>query len=361
MLHAKPYKAVTIGKTEWTWQTNAPPRKRLIGNRSQERAIKLQQLHYFLNVIEAGNISAAATALNLAQPALGMQIKQLENELGTALLVRHSRGVVPTPAGKLLYRHARHILDAVEHARHEVSNLKGNRPASLRLGMNPSMVHILGPNLLTEVKSVLPEVKVSLTEERSQMLLIALERRQLDVAIIYNVEDRPDLSRQALLEEDLLFLTSTSKTKRRGTINFSEVLKSDLAIGGERSIVREILEAEARRLSLSVRPAFEVHSLASMNSMVRRGVATTVMPYALCVNDIKKRKVIGRKIISPHLTRTLYVVHHRAHLPILDDERVNDYVFMLVKSYYAAIIPFARWIADSHSLTAIPNKPKIGS
>ena len=86
--------------------------------------------------------------------------------------------------------------------------------------MNPSMVHILGPNLLTEVKSVLPDVKVSLAEERSQMLLIALERRQLDVAIIYNVEDRPDLSRQALLEEDLLFLTAASKSKaarRRST------------------------------------------------------------------------------------------------------------------------------------------------
>jgi LysR family nitrogen assimilation transcriptional regulator len=311
-------------------------------------------------VVHTGNISAAATALNLAQPALGMQIKQLENELGTALLVRHSRGVVPTPAGKLLYRHARLILDAVEHARHEVTNLKGNKPASLRLGMNPSMVHILGPNLLTEVKSILPDVKVSLAEERSQMLLIALERRQLDVAIIYNVEDRPDLSRQALIEEDLLFLTAASKAKRRSAVNFSEVLKSDLAIGGERSIVREIVEAEARRLSLSVRPAFEVHSLASMNSMVRRGVATTVMPYALCMNDIKKRTVIGRKIISPHLTRTLYVVHHRAHLPILDDERVNDYVFMLVKSYYSAIIPFARWIADSHTLAAISNKPNVG-
>jgi len=289
-----------------------------------------------------------------------MQIKQLENELGTALLVRHSRGVAPTPAGKLLYRHARLILDAVEQARHEVTGLRTRKPTSLRLGVNPSMVHILGPNLLTEVKSILPDVKVSLAEERSKMLLIALERRQLDVAIVYNVEDRPDLSRQALIEEDLLFLTAAKKAKGRDVVNFSDVLKSDLAIGGERSIVREIVESEARRLSLSVRPAFEVHSLASMNSMVRRGEASTVMPYALCMNDIKKRLVVGRRIISPQLTRTLYVVHNRAHLPILDDERVNDYVLMLVKSYFSAIVPFARWIADSQTLAAISSKPKVG-
>ena len=327
----------------------------------KERAIKLQQLHYFRHVIEAGNISSAAASLNFAQPALGMQIKQLENELGTTLLVRHSRGVAPTAAGKLLYRHASHILEAVEHARRDVSKLKGNKPAILRLGMNPSMVHVLGPNLLTEVKSVLPDVKVSLAEERSKMLLIALERRQLDVAIIYNVEERPDLSRKALLEEDLLFMSAASKSKRRGPISFSEVLKNDLAIGGERSIMREIVETEARRRSWNVRPAFEVHSLASMNSMVRRGIATTVMPYALCMKDIKKGTVIGRKVISPQLTRTLYVVHHRAHLPIVDDERVHDYILMLIKSYYATIVPFARWIADSNTMEATSDPRRPGS
>ena len=66
--------------------------------------MNLRQLRYFLSVVEAGNMTRAADQLHVAQTALGMQIKQLEESLGVALLVRHSRGVEPTPAGKLLAR-----------------------------------------------------------------------------------------------------------------------------------------------------------------------------------------------------------------------------------------------------------------
>ena len=55
--------------------------------------MNFRQLNYFVRVIDAGNMTRAAEQLNVAQPALGMQIKQLEEELGVALLVRHSRGI----------------------------------------------------------------------------------------------------------------------------------------------------------------------------------------------------------------------------------------------------------------------------
>lgn len=282
----------------------------------------------------------------MAQPALGMQIKLLENELGVSLLFRHSRGVAATPAGKLMYRHALRILASFELAKLEVQELRAKKPLALRLGVNPSFVQVIGPNLLPDAQKVLPDTKVSLSEERTHSLVNALERRQLDVALVYNIEERPDLLREALIEEDLLFLTSSGSKQLRSPIKFAQVLKTNLAIGGELSVVRQILEAEARRLSLAVRPAYEVHSLTSMNSVVRRGKATTVMPYALCMNDIKKGTVIGRKIISPTLTRTLYLVQQRAHLPILDDERVRRFLFVLLKSYCSSIAPHARWISD---------------
>lgn len=285
----------------------------------------------------------------MAQPALGMQIKLLEDELGVSLLLRHSRGVAATPAGKLMYRHALRILDSIELARHEVQELRANKPPTLRLGVNPSFVQVIGPNLLTDAQKVLPDTKVSLTEERSHSLVNALERRQLDLALVYNIEDHPDFLREALIEEDLLFLTSAGSTRQRSAIQFAQVLKTNLAIGGELSIVRQILEAEARRLSLAVRPGYEVHSLTSMISVVRRGKATTVMPYALCMKDIKKGTAIGRRIISPNLTRTLYLVQQRTHLPVLDDERIRKFIFVLLRSYCSSIAPHARWISDHGS------------
>lgn len=277
----------------------------------------------------------------MAQPALGMQIKQLEQELGAALLHRHSRGVSATAAGKLLYRHAHKILDAVDQARHEVSTFKRNEALQLRLGLNPSMIEVMGSDLLTDAKIKLPHVKISLTEERSQVLLQALERRQLDIALVYNVSDRPDLVRTAMVEEDLLFLTKT-KLGDGETISFTEVLKQELAIGGERSVVRAVVEAEAQRLSLDVQPAFEVHSVPSLNTLVRRGIASTIMPYALCLKDVNARRLSAARIVGPNLTRTLYIAHQRAHPPILDDESVMDHLVELVTSYQAKIQRFAR-------------------
>jgi DNA-binding transcriptional LysR family regulator len=68
--------------------------------------MNLRQLKYFVTVVEAGNMTRAAEQLHVAQTALGMQIRQMEEDLGVALLVRHSRGVEPTKAGSLL--HAAH-------------------------------------------------------------------------------------------------------------------------------------------------------------------------------------------------------------------------------------------------------------
>ena len=83
--------------------------------------MNFRQLRYFLSVVETGNMTRAADQLHVAQTALGMQIKQLEESLGVALLVRHSRGVEPTAAGTLLRDRAIEILKLVEQTRREVA------------------------------------------------------------------------------------------------------------------------------------------------------------------------------------------------------------------------------------------------
>jgi tetratricopeptide (TPR) repeat protein len=82
--------------------------------------MNLRQLRYFIGVVDAGNMTRAAEQLHVAQTALGMQIRQLEEDLGVALLVRHSRGVEPTRAGNLLRARALDILSLVEQARKDL-------------------------------------------------------------------------------------------------------------------------------------------------------------------------------------------------------------------------------------------------
>jgi LysR family nitrogen assimilation transcriptional regulator len=292
--------------------------------------------------VETGNITAAAEELNLAQPALGAQIRQLEDYLGVSLLVRHSRGVTPTPAGKLLYRHAERILDELEQAKREVRDFKVKEKNTLRLGVGPTMVMMMGPGFLTDAFHEIPEIMISLEEERSPVLQHALQQGQLDLAFLYNPLEDHNLIREALLEEDLLLVSAPKAGSPVDEIGFSDALNNNLAIGGERSGIRQLIEAEARRLSLEVRVAYEVHSVSSMKDMVARGAASTIMPYSLVAKEINDGALVGRRIVRPALVRTLYIVRQRVHSPLAVDQRVVALIDGLVRTYLGAISPWAR-------------------
>lgn len=86
---------------------------RMIESAVQRRSMDIRQLRYFLGVVHAKSTTGAAESLHVAQPAIGMQLRKLEDELGVKLLVRHSRGVVPTGAGEQLRKHATEILESL--------------------------------------------------------------------------------------------------------------------------------------------------------------------------------------------------------------------------------------------------------
>ncbi len=293
-------------------------------------------------MVEAGNMTAAAEQLNLAQPALGAQIRALEKELNVALVIRHSRGVSPTEAGRRLYERAKTLLRELDDIRREVQSIGLAKKDSIVLGLSPSIMLLIGADVLLEARREMPNVFLSLSEERSVVLAEALEREQLDVILAYNIGPRMGFERKALLEEDFLFVTAPENASAEPTISFAEALEAELVIGGERGLIRSIVEEEAKRLSLKLRIAFEVHSINSMKSLIARGVGASIMPYSLAAEELRSGKLVGRKIDRPALTRTLYaVVPAASHAHAPEDEMVR-FVEKLEGRILAALGPFGR-------------------
>lgn len=287
-------------------------------------------------------MTAAAEQLKVAQPALGVQIRQLESELGVELLVRHSRGVTPTAAGRLLQERAQHILAEVEAARREVRAAAGGGDDHIALGVPPSMMLLLGPNLLIDAREQMPGVHLSLVEERSVVLMEALERGQINISFGWNVPDKPELERIALLEEDLLLVTAPHESGGDGSVSFAEALSHDLAIAGERGVIRNIVQAEARRLSLQLKLAFEVHSVSAMKALIVRGGAATIMPFSLAPREIAAGELVARRIDRPALTRTLYAVKPSVSAPFSHDREINRFLDGVAAKALAAMGPHAR-------------------
>ena len=248
--------------------------------------MNLRQLKYFIGVVEAGNMTRAAEQLHVAQTALGMQIRQIEEDLGVALLVRHSRGVEPTKAGTLLHARALAILKLVEEARREVSACEREESESIRLGITPALMLTSGPEIALTVREKHPQVLLSLMEEMSHMLVESLSRGDVDFILCYDVPDMPRFARTALLQDDLVLVTLPGQTKGQ-PIAFVDALEESLAMPEEGDTVRRAVTRAARELGLELKVSYEVRSISAMKSLVSRGAAASILPFASVIQEVR--------------------------------------------------------------------------
>lgn len=295
-----------------------------------------------MKVVEAGNMTAAAQRLGLAQPALGAQIKQLEEELGVKLLVRHSRGVEATDAGRLLAERARAILSEVNRTRADLRAMGERHEDHIVLGVNPSIVLMLGADLLRRAREKMPDIAVSLVEERTPVLLEALDRGEINISFLYNVAARPGLERTAVIEEDLLLVTAKPDHPVAETVSLAEALEHDLVIAGSRGVIRHIVEGEAKRLGLRMKLAWEVHSISSMKAMIAEGAAASIMPFSLAGEELRSGALLGRRIDRPALTRTLYVVRPQERQLYAHEDQIARFLDAIIAELLKDIGPYAR-------------------
>lgn len=257
-------------------------------------------------------MTRAAEGLHVAQPSLGVQIKLLEGEMGVELLERHSRGVSPTAAGKLLYERATHILAQVEALRAEVGGIDAEKRRSVALGFPPSTIKLLGVDILSDAEKFAPGMTIELTEERSAVLEEALDRNELDAALCYNVKESPKIVCTPVLEEELLFVAAPDQFSSEEPVSAADVLKTSLVLSGDRGVINGLVHAEARKLKQPLKPAFSIQSVSTLKSIVKQGKAATVMPLGPIAEDIESGTMAYRRIRGRPLYRTLYLVRTRA-------------------------------------------------
>jgi len=284
----------------------------------------------------------AARELNVAQTALGIQIRNLEKELGVDLLERHSRGVAATPGGELLNRYAEEILALAEEARQAVRKLAGDRTTALNLGITPSIMRLVGDAILIELSETIRNITLHLVEEFSFVLMRLLEQGELSCALTFAPDQDPRFLRRALLEEDLYYLTAPELTPDEKTITFREVLDSELALTGHQDVVSRTVKAMAERLGMELAVAYEVQSIRAVKNLVAKGIAATIMPYGAAEGELRSGVLKARLIVAPSVTRTLMFVYAREMSPIADDPRFTAFIDAIADRLHAARGPVTR-------------------
>ncbi|WP_203641396.1 LysR family transcriptional regulator [Levilactobacillus andaensis] len=165
--------------------------------------MNFRQLEYFLAVANAGQITAAARQLHMAQPPLSYQLKQLEAEMGVTLLNRTAAGTTLTPAGKLLRDYAQQLLDLRDRADSQVRSLGQGLAGILSVGVISSSIGATPNAKLRTLTRHYPKVQIRLFEDNTYGLIDRLDKHLIDVAIVRTPFTAPGLASKELTTESM--------------------------------------------------------------------------------------------------------------------------------------------------------------
>ena len=231
----------------------------------------------FLQVIDGGSMSEAARRLDLTPAAIAQQIRVLEKELGTPLLMRAGRTVAPTQAGHRLAERARVLVRELAQLRTAVNDEAAD--GELRLGTINTALHGLLPETLAGYVKVLPRVRVRIRSALSAELHEGIRLGELDVAICQPPAFTiPKSMHWELLRDDPLFVLAPQRWARRDPrvlLAREPLIRYDRTLAGGRAAERYL-----RRTGITPIERFEVNSLAAIALLVDRGLGVSLAPEA---------------------------------------------------------------------------------
>lgn len=268
--------------------------------------MEIRQLRYFARTFEMGNITRAAAALSVVQPALSQQLARLEVELGVKLLVRSSKGIAPTEAGRVFYQYVRAVLRQLEHARSAVQIKSRPLPlvGAVTIGFPPTTASAIGFPLMREFRRKHSGIVLNIVENFAPELERKLLSRSLDFAVLFSSRLPRDIERIHLADERV-FLVTRKKQRMPRSMTLEKAASRPLILPSRLLGFRQMLDAAFAQQKLRPNIIAEVDSVNVMMEAVANGVADAIQPWA-AIHRVKD-KVSYSEIAEHDLVRSNYL------------------------------------------------------
>lgn len=265
----------------------------------------LRQLRFLVRTVESASISQAARALNIAQPSLSQRIKDLEAELGVALLDRAPNGVRPTEAGARIAHRARAILRLVDDLVAEAHAAAHEPGGEVLVGLPTTMALHLTTPLVQQVRARYPKVALRISEGMSGHIQEWLIAGRLDLAILYVDAQIDGLRIEKITEEDLCLISGAGAAGMSAEVRFGELRDVPLVLPGPDHGLRRTIERVRLTVEATLHVAVEVDSLPHLKRLAMDGDLHTILPRAACEEEIAQGRLVARRIVAPALRRPI--------------------------------------------------------
>ncbi len=280
--------------------------------------MNIQQIEYLLAVNKYRSFSKAAENIFVTQPALTIQIRRLEDELGVELFDRNKKPLAPTEIGERIIEQARFLQKNIEKLSDIVSEFKRELSGNLRIGIIPTVSPYLVPKFVNEFIGNFPEVNLQFTELITDDILSHLEDGTLDAGIIVTPYPMKNMTVFPLYyEEFFLYVSDKHPLIKRKNIRVSELNLQDLWLLEEGNCFRnQVINICRREKDYKSKWKFDYESLSidSLLKIVNSSKGITVIP-ELALEDIPvsgKNKV--KKFLGYHPVREVSLVVEKTFL-----------------------------------------------
>lgn len=271
--------------------------------------LTFKQLRYFEALARHGHFGRAAEACSISQPALSMQIKAFEEELGAELFERGGRQVRLTSFGEEIALRAKDILRSLDELDGYARASRGGLVARLRIGVIPTVAPYLLPSLIGELTRLHGGLDLHVRETLTPKLVQELNEGRLDMAIVALPVSEPSLTEVALFTESFV-LVRPREDEGKPTPNREALREMRLLLLEEGHCFRDqaLSFCNLKPRAMQPRDLLDASSLSTLVQMVDAGLGITLIPEMAVAVETRSASVSVTRFKNPQPSRTIGMV-----------------------------------------------------
>jgi LysR family hydrogen peroxide-inducible transcriptional activator len=271
--------------------------------------MNIRDLRYIVEVARERNFSRASSKVFVSQPALSMQIRKLEEDLGVEIFERSKQNFLITPIGAEIIKKAEIILQECEEIKLLAKNSKDPYRGEIKIGAFPTIASYFLPKFVKNIRKKFPHLKIFLIEEKSEDLILKLKNAQLDLCLLtLPIKDENLISKKIFSEEFLLATPLDHKLAKKSKINIKELQNQELMLLEDGHCLRDQALEICSMINAFEKKDFKASSLETLRQMVACGNGITLIPQIAVRNDDRIAYV---KIINAP-SRTIGITYRKS-------------------------------------------------
>lgn len=275
-----------------------------------KKTLNLDQLKSFGLVIETGSFSAAADRLGLTQPAVSLQIRQLERKLAVRLVERVGRQAKATPAGAALLLHAQHIETAVENAIDALADHTSGVTGRVRLGTGATACLYFLPGLLRGLREQFPALGIVVSTGNTDDQVRKVEENSIDLALVTLPAAGRSLSVLPVLDDEFVAIGRGDLAPLKARVGPADLAALPLVLFEPAANTRKLVDRWFAAEGLQPQPVMELGSVEAMKEMVAAGLGYGIVP-RMSMAGRGAHPGLKTSRLNPGMHRTLAIVIRR--------------------------------------------------